>query len=74
METPSQETGISGLRVNGDIILECKYILPANCKTLDMISFFLITKKSVTLLFTVLNVFLFLFHKCENRQEKKTIM
>lgn len=36
--------GISGLRVNGDIILECKYILPTNCKTLDMIPFFLITK------------------------------
>lgn len=36
--------GISGLRVNRDIILECKYILPTNCKTLDMIPFFLITK------------------------------
>lgn len=36
--------GISGLRVNEDIILECKYVLPTNCKTLDMISFFLITK------------------------------
>lgn len=32
--------GISGLRVNGDIILECKYILPTNYKTLDMIPFF----------------------------------
>lgn len=39
-----ENCGISGLRVNGDIILVCKYILTTNSKTLDMIPFFLITK------------------------------